>query len=76
MATHVTARDVLVTRQRNSEVMWHMLYRSTSFANKSVPILSETSDRGLKVVPLPFSTVSFERSMTFRQEATRLSCDG
>ena len=52
--------------------MRHLSYKSTSFARKRVPIHSETSDHGLKVVTLPFSTASFKRIMTFHQKVTRL----
>ena len=76
MATHATARDVLVTLQRNFKIMQHLSYKSTSFAKKSDPIHSETSDRGLKVLALSFSRASLERIMVFCQEVTRLSCDG
>ena len=55
--------------------MRHLSYKSVSFARKSVPIHSETSDRALKAVTLPFSTSSFERIMTFRQDVMRLSRD-
>ena len=43
---HVNARDMSVTWGRNSKIMRHLSYKSTSFAKKSVPIHSETSDRG------------------------------
>ena len=73
---HVTAHDLLVTRRRNSKIMRHLSYKSMSFAKKSIHVHSETSDRGLKVVTLPFSMASFEHIMTFCQEVTRLSCHG
>ena len=76
MATHATACDVLVTLQRNFKIMQHLSHKSTSFAKKSSPIHSETSDRGLKVLALSFSRASLERIMVFCQEVTRLSCDG
>ena len=76
VVTHVTVRDLSVTRWQNSKIMRHLFYKSTSFARKSVPIHSKTSDCGLKAVTLPFSMASFERIMTFRQEVTRLSRDG
>ena len=76
MATHATARDVLVTLRQNFKIMQHLSYKFTSFAKKSGPIHSETSDCGLKMFTLSFSRASLERIMVFCQEVTRLSCDG
>ena len=75
VVTHVTAHDVSMTRRQNSKIMRHLSYIYTSFGKKSISILSETSDRGLKAVMLPFSMASSERFMTFCQEVTRLSHD-
>ena len=60
MVTHVTARDVSMTRRRNFKIMPHLSYKSSSFAETSVPIHSETSASGLKEVTLSFSRVSFD----------------
>ena len=75
MVTHVTVRDVLVTRRGNSTIMRHLSYKSTSFARTSIPIHSETSENGLKEVTAVIFRDSFERIMTFLQDVTRLSCD-
>ena len=40
--------------------MWHLSYKSSSFAKTSVPIHSETSVSGLKEVMLSFSRVLFD----------------
>ena len=65
MVTHVTARDVSMTRQRNSKIMWHLLYKSSSFARTNFNIHSETSASGLNHFSNYFPG--------FR--VTRMSCD-
>ena len=59
VVTHVTARDVSMTKQ-NSKIMQHLLYKSSSFAKTSVPFHSETSASGLKEVMLSLSRVSID----------------
>ena len=54
MVTHVTAHDVSVTRRRNCKIMWHLGYKSSSFAKTSIPIHSEASASGLKEVTVHY----------------------
>ena len=75
VVTHVTVRDVLVTRRGNSTIMRHLSYKSTSFTRTSVSIHIETSEHGLKEVTAVIFRDSFKRIMTFLQDVTRLSCD-
>ena len=60
VVTHVTAHDVSVTRGRNSKIMWHLLYKSSSFSKTGVPIHSKTSVSGWKEVTISFSRVSLD----------------
>ena len=56
----VTVCDVSMTGRRNSEIMWHLSDKSSSFAKTSIPIHSKTSASGLKEVTLSYSRVLFD----------------